>query len=335
MKNPFIYKRNNGYYYLAYFSNGKRVCISTGKKNRSEANKFFLDFREQEKCKFNVTTKGFREIILEHCKFNVGPKTQKLYQSTWNTFIRTVSKRMLSEITHKDLEEFKMERMKTSKAHTVNIDLTTLKASFNKAVKLGYLVKSPAADTKLIRVPQKDRRAFTKDEMTKFLDVINDDRFKNFVLFSYYTGCRLGEVLNIEWADIDFENMIVKIRNKEDWSTKTGKIRYIPMSKGLAETLMTMDMDKQYVFHIGATEKKLFRQHIQELFRKYRKEAGLSDKLTYHCLRHTFITNLVNSNVNINFIKELAGHSKLETTMRYIHISTESLREAVNLIEKL
>ena len=335
MKNPFLFKRKNGYFYLAYHSNGKRVYVSTGKKNRSEANRFFIEFREMERNKFNVSVNKFREVILNHCKYNVGLKTLKIYQSTWNTFISMISKRMLSEITPADLEAFKEARLRKALPHTVNMDLSTLKASFNKTVRLGYLVRSPAAEIKLIRVVQKDRAAFTKEQIEKLLNAIDDKQFKDFVLFSYYTGCRLGEVLNLEWSDIDYENMVVKVRNKEDWTTKTGKIRYIPISDGLDILLKSMENTGGYLFHKYKSNQKLFRQVIQEKFRHYRKIAGISEKLTYHCLRHTFITNLVNSNVHINYIKELAGHSKLETTLRYIHVSTDNLRSAVNSIKPI
>ncbi len=68
-------------------------------------------------------------------------------------------------------------------------------------------------------------------------------------------------------------------------------------------------------------------------FKKYLRQARLPEKYHFHCLRHTFITNLIKNGVNINYAKQLAGHSDLNTTMGYIHIETEDLREAVNLVK--
>jgi site-specific recombinase XerD len=67
-------------------------------------------------------------------------------------------------------------------------------------------------------------------------------------------------------------------------------------------------------------------------FKKYLRILGIHEKYHFHCLRHTFITNLIKKGVNINFVKEIAGHTDIETTMNYIHIVTEDLRKAVNLI---
>ena len=71
---------------------------------------------------------------------------------------------------------------------------------------------------------------------------------------------------------------------------------------------------------------------MTRLFKKYVRKAELPEKFHFHCLRHTFITELIKNGININYVKELAGHSDIKTTMNYIHIITDDLRKAVNSI---
>ncbi len=66
--------------------------------------------------------------------------------------------------------------------------------------------------------------------------------------------------------------------------------------------------------------------YLREELKKILRTINLPEKFHFHCLKHTFITNLIKAGVNINYVKEIAGHSDIHTTMNYIHILTEDLR---------
>ncbi|HEY5536423.1 MAG TPA: tyrosine-type recombinase/integrase [Ignavibacteria bacterium] len=75
----------------------------------------------------------------------------------------------------------------------------------------------------------------------------------------------------------------------------------------------------------------IFNLNIKDILRK----LNFDNKFHFHCIRHTFISSLIKSGVNINYVREIAGHSEIRTTMNYIHLSTEDLREAMNKIQIL
>ncbi|MBK8552808.1 MAG: tyrosine-type recombinase/integrase [Ignavibacteria bacterium] len=77
---------------------------------------------------------------------------------------------------------------------------------------------------------------------------------------------------------------------------------------------------------------KFNKDTISKKFKEVLRAVNFPEKFHFHCLRHTFITSLIKSGVNINYVKEIAGHSEIQTTMNYIHIITNDLREAVNKI---
>jgi len=146
-----------------------------------------------------------------------------------------------------------------------------------------------------------------------------------------------------QWKDINFEDRTINIFNKEDFRTKTGKQRQIPVSDELFQLLsellnhntekniLTLFNPDKYIFSLRYGTKMRI-DYVSKEFKKVLRKIKLSEKFHFHCLRHTFITNLIKSGVNINYVKEIAGHSEIQTTMNYIHIVTNDLREAVNKI---
>ena len=166
---------------------------------------------------------------------------------------------------------------------------------------------------------------------------------KNLIIFALLTGCRLNEICNVQWKDINFQESILNISNKDNFKTKSGKQRKIPISDELLKLLYEMIEQKpnenvlslynpdNYIFSIryGA---RLNIEYVSKAFKKILRRCNFPERYHFHCLRHTFITNLIKSGVNINYVKEIAGHSGIQTTMNYIHIVTNDLRDAVNKI---
>ena len=106
--------------------------------------------------------------------------------------------------------------------------------------RLDYIDYNPFKGIKQFSEPQKEKMIFTEKERNKFLDGIDKSLFKNLVLIDMYTGLRLSEVLNLQWKDVLLEERLLKIVNKDNHTTKTGKIRTIPISDKLFVLLKTM-----------------------------------------------------------------------------------------------
>lgn len=134
-----------------------------------------------------------------------------------------------------------------------------------------------------------------------------------------YTGMRRGELVYLEWEDVDLERRRITIQAKKDGSfaTKTGKARVVGISLKLAEILRSLPQEGQYCF--GGTSPLMRDDGITHAFRKLTKKAGLPATITLHSLRHTYITHLMEAGVNPRRVQELAGHKTLETTWRYAH----------------
>ncbi|MCX6159536.1 MAG: site-specific integrase [Ignavibacteriae bacterium] len=341
----------SGKYYLYYFDeNGKRRSVSTKTKLKAEAKEFekgFVEMLENRKIKHvpqNIYyLEDIKSEVLNYTINNLSIQTHKIYERVFANMISILGNIPAKIITVKDIERYKEERIKTVKKMTCNIELKVMKAIFNISVRLGISLVNPIKDVKKFFIPEKEILAFSNEEVKILMEIIPESKFKNIVRYGLYTGCRLNEILTLQWSDVDFADRMVKIRNKPNFQTKTGKIRYVPMSINLFELLNSLQGNKDYnIIDFRTPEKLVFgnpegksysKSYISRNFTKYLKKAHLPNKFHFHCLRHTFITSLIKSNVNINYVKELVGHSNIQTTMSYIHISTNDLRKAINKID--
>jgi integrase/recombinase XerD len=249
----------------------------------------------------------------------------------------------LNEITSHDIEFYKSCRLKEVSPTTCNINLTTLKSIFNLGIKFGWALYNPAKGITKLRIPQKEKLCFSDEEISILSRVIGKNRLmQNIVLFGLYTGCRMNEILNLQWKDIDLTERIIHIRNKDDFNTKTGKSRMIPICEKLNSVINGMISDNGKIITFHEPESYLFHKNdnqrysknsISHYFKNYLRKAGLSEKFHFHCLRHTFITNCIKRNININYVQNLAGHSDLKTTLGYTHIGIEDLKRAILAID--
>jgi len=110
------------------------------------------------------------------------------------------------------------------------------------------------------------------------------------------TGLRKGDLVNLRWENVDFERKCIRVESNESWFTKTGNSRGIPIDKNLLSTLKKLPRKSEYVFL--NTNGKKYDYHLNERVKKLGKRLGIKN-LTLHTLRHTFISHLVMSGVDL------------------------------------
>jgi integrase len=341
-------------YYLFYKnkSTNKLKKITTNTKVKAEALEFIRTFNPdakkteilKEETK-DIFFSDLQSVLMTFSTENFSPCTTQIYRNTTNYFLKIIGNKLLKDITITDIENFKSERLKIVNKVTANIDIRALKAAFNKAITWKMLEENPCQYVQFYTIPEEEILCFEDKDLEILLDLIDDKMLTDIILLAMYTGCRITEILNLQWNDIDFNSKILTIRNKANFKTKSGRIRQIPISEKLMPVLNNLFnnryTEKDNIFKMENPQDYLFANKnginykytwITMRFKKYLRKAGLDEKLHFHCLRHTFITNLIKKGVNINYVMEIAGHSDIGTTMNYIHIETEDLREAVNMI---
>lgn len=337
----FLTKLKNGYYYVYFIDiNGKRNKVSTRTKVKSEAREFLISFQstfsERKKEKLEpLTLKQFRWKFLKHSESYHSWKTTLDYKSTFNEMEKYFGNILLTEFTHRSIEEFIQMKIRKRSLHTGRRHLINIKAMFNKAVAYGFLESNPAKNIKRIKPPERLPLFFTKEEFDSLLKVIDNQDWKDLVEFAVNTGLRQMEILNLHKRQFNKQDRLIILDNHYH-TTKSRKIRNMPLNgRALAIVLSRVSspspINNELIFTLDG--QRILQDNLQDKFRKYVEAAKLNPKLTFHCLRHTFASWLVQKGVSIYEVSKLLGHADIKTTQIYAHLRSDDLRNAVERLE--
>lgn len=330
----FLSKRSNGTYYVFYEQgNGKRTCISTKTKLKKEANIFLSQFSEKivslKRQAFNpITLKEFSFQYLKHSELLHTWKTTLTYRTTFNLMYDYFGSIQLSELSKNRIEDFINYRVKKVSLYAGRKDLINIKAMLNWAVDNNYLNANPANKIKRLKTPEKLPVFFKKEDFEKLISTIESEDLRDLVIFAVNTGLRQGEIINLEFSQIDFVNRVTTLNNQTH-ITKSKKVRSVPLNE-ITFQILSKRIRKNgssYVFTLSGN--KINQDYLIHKFKKYVLDCGINPKLKFHSLRHTFASWLVQRGVSIYEVSKLLGHSDIKVTEIYSHLRAEDLRESV------
>jgi integrase len=285
--------------------------------------------------------------FLSHTKANQRTSTLSRYTSclaSFQRFAESESIHTLQDITTEHVEKYKGWRKtnlvtrngsdktkakRPPRSKTINNELVAVKAMLNFAVRTKKIKESPAQGVKPLKEDDKQRRRFlSNEESDRLLQSCDKDIFP-LIFFLLSTGCRLGEAVNLEWSDLDFQKRIVKIQRKSFWVPKTGE-REIPLASSVSEVLHGIDRaGRRFVFSEGW--EPLSQNWVRRRLRKAAKKAGIFG-LRVHDLRHSWASRAISGGVNIFAVKTILGHSNLSTTQIYVHSTSAELSKEMEKI---
>ncbi len=331
--------KKSPYYQIVYFVEGKRTKVSTKTKDLKKAKKFLASFSIPHKVnnvvfELNNSIKlaDFRDEYINYLSDSKSKSyIERSIKPAFKFLLENVGNELLEYITVRKLDNFINERFKVSKSSS-GLYYRTLKAAFSKAVVWNYLDENPF---KKIKAPKQVKSLpvfITKDELNKILDCTKNELLKDIFTTAFYTGMRLGELLNMQWSWIDLVQNLIIIKNSESFTTKSKEERIIPIHKTLKDIFIKrykLNGKSDLVFYksIGI---KLNNNFVSKQFKKSVRCAGINDEIHFHSLRHSFASNLVQSGSSLYIVKELLGHQDFKTTQIYSHLQKENLSIAVN-----
>ena len=271
----------------------------------------------------------FSREYLEYIKNNFSSSYMRSVQLSLNHLVTYFNgAKLISSINPQEAEGFKsFIRVDAPKGYAVY--LRTIKAAFNKALEWQLIRSSPFAGVRISKIQQVQPMYLKISDFNRILEMTRNEEIKNIFIFAFYTGCRLGEILQIRLKNINLEKKIVTIGG-DNFTTKNKKIREIPLhleilkiinKKGLKNPdQLLFSKDNGYFYN---------RDYISRQFKLSRRRAGLGEEIHFHSLRHSFASNLAISGVPIITIKELLGHSSIISTQIYSHSDLDSKRDAI------
>jgi integrase len=305
----FLSKSPSRFYYI-YFNDerGKRQKISTRCTLKTDALKFLQTFKIVTDRKPRIRkTHLLSEFTINFLSFAEGSFSQGtvgIYRFAMGKLLSIAGDIPIASLSPQHFDNYKVERLKTVSPTTVNIDLRTLRAALNTALRWGLIERNPFAKQRLVPVVETTPVFFSREDFQKLISFIKESWLKELVIFAVLTGMRRGEITNLRWQDVDMSRKILTIQSSPTFKTKNGKRRIIPMNE-TAFYLLTARHGKdvsEYVFtHNG---KRISEGWLTHVFKKAVYDVRLrDDRLHFHSLRHTFASWLVQDGVSIYAVK--------------------------------
>ncbi len=162
-----IFKRTNGIFYLVLIqTNGSRRWISTKTRNRSEALRILAEYESNPKLaqQFPLLSEFISELM-PYVKSNMQIGTAGIYKKSFNYFLQSISDIPINKITHRHIDRYKSERLAIVKKTTVNIEIRSLRAGFENAVRWQILDANPFRGIKLCAIDEKRPMFLTPIQM--------------------------------------------------------------------------------------------------------------------------------------------------------------------------
>jgi len=352
-----IVKRGNAYY-IVYRFGGRQKWERIG-LSRRQAEKVLVErvnlinkgaYREPKRISFA----DFADKWLEdYASVRVKPSTLVRYIRIIRCDLKPFFGQMeLSQISAELVQSFvagmiKQKHRTKNRARwspkTILHDLVLLKSMFKRAVILGYIHESPAQYVERPKVEDKEMDFLTPEEIELFFDNVTP-KFRPLFMTAVMTGLRRGELLGLQWGDIDWNAGLLHVRRSLYKGTfvtpkSSRSRRAVTMSPELARCLKEHKIacppskdDLVFCTELGTAidaDNLVHREFLPAL-----RRAGLR-KIRFHDLRHTFTALLIATGENVKYIQYQLGHASIQTTLdRYGHLMPESHREAGQRLDK-
>jgi integrase len=377
-----IQKRGKNKYLLTVSAGfgvgGKRIRYTrtVEAKSRKEAEKKLALFvAEVEKGLVTdsekLTLEKFAEKwMTEYAEKQLAPKTVSHYRDLLKRIIPALGHIRLGKLKPMHLIKFynmlledgiRMDgKSGTLSETTVAHYHRLLSSMLNDAVEWQIIADNPAARVKPPKAKKKEISHYDDEKVLLLLQKLEDEpiKYKTAVILTLFTGMRLGELMGLEWADVDFEKCTIRIRQSSQYVKGKGIITKDPKNESskriIAVPAEVMELLKTYkkwqneerlkmgelweesgrVF-TQENGKPMFPDTPSKWFAKFIKKHNLPH-ITFHGLRHTNATLLISQGTDIKTVSKRLGHAETSTTLNiYSHAIEKADREAAEKLSSL
>ena len=277
----------------------------------------------------NVSERFYREHVLERCK----PTTQREYRRSFDLFINPVIGAFkIVDVTRADIA--KLHHSMSETPYQANRTFGVLSKFFNTCEVWGLRPDGSNPCRHVPKYKEHKRERFLSAAEIERLGTILDDSERDetetpYVVAAFklliLTGCRLGEIQTLKWSYVANGYL-----NLPDSKTGARKIP-LPFTAQQVLSSLTREPDNDYVIVGNVPGHHV--TDMQKPWRRIRAKANLTE-VRIHDLRHTYASNAIQQGLDITMVGKLLGHSQIQTTMRYIHLADDPIRDAAEQVSR-
>lgn len=259
--------------------------------------------------------KAEREMKLR----NFSPRTIKSYAGAIRAYLRTQG----AEATKPDAEHIKtyllqkLERGESSQ--TVNLALHAIRYFYKEVLKQQCTI-----DIRYAKTEQKLPVVLSQEEILKLIAAAKNPKHQLLLSLAYGAGLRVNEVLHVRMRDIDCDQLLLTVRHG-----KGGKDRITVLPESLVPILRKNFLYKKPEDYLIESERggPLGVRSAQAVFARALQSAKIPKQATFHSLRHSFATHLLENGTDVRYVQALLGHVNIRTTQRYTKVTNPALRK--------
>jgi integrase/recombinase XerC len=222
-------------------------------------------------------------------------------------------------------------------AKTINRIISCVRGYYRYKQRYGYAATNPFQALHSLKAEKWLPPFMVEDEIHGLLDIPASSflelRDKLMFEFLYATGCRVGEMVALNVADINLKDGLVKVTGKgrKERIVYTGRYsgplltEYLSRRRAFLAGLRTVREHSSALF-LNRSGGRLTARGVRVVLERALARVGLAKRVTPHTFRHTFATHILNRGADIRVVQELLGHASLSTTQVYTHLGVERLK---------
>lgn len=332
-------KKKNKRWIVDYRVGGIRKFPSF--ENRAEAEAFkrslllrhidrMTDFYEVKEIKLSEAIAHYLNQVTP----TKAPRTGDVDRRALGGLAKHFEGKLVNEITLMELEAYQLKRSRGFSAASVNRHFNVIRHFFRKCEDWDYIKEKPTRKLVNLKSQSNPKRLWTREEVKEFFSLACG-WVQDIVFFIYETGVRRGEAVGLTWQDVDFDKNAIRIKSikggvsRERLIPMTASMRNWFLQKKNTQPLLAKPANRVFLDDDGF---ELQSTRVSTQVHRIVKRMGC-EGLGMHGMRHTILTELVQSDVSLEKVRQLAGHSTLKTTEKYLHLKlddTRSMLETLN-----
>jgi integrase/recombinase XerD len=280
---------------------------------------------------------NYLELFLEHLwvEYGLSSSTASSYQSDLRQFFKFLSTRRTSPLTahSSDILSFIGAEERLS-ARTSSRRLSSIRRYYRYLKRERLILTDPSGDLESPKPGRLLPKIISESDVERLLAAPDTSsalgcRDRTMLEVLYATGLRVSELVNVETAQINLRQGVIKVLGKG------GKERLVPMGEEALEWVNNyLFQSREKIVGDKATRalfptsrgKSMTRQAFWYRVKKYALQTGIPKSLSPHTLRHAFATHLLNHGADLRVVQMLLGHSDISTTQIYTHVATARLK---------
>lgn len=255
--------------------------------------------------------------------------TIRTYRAELTVFFQVLGKHAATSLTTEDVKRWLLKCAKEGLSeNTLHSRINALKFFYEQVLKREKFFLDIPRPKKHLQLPN----VLGERDLTRLFNAVPNKKHKAILFTAYSAGLRVSEVVGLKIRDIDSDRMQLFIEK-----SKGKKDRYVNLSPVLLDVLRGYMKSSNprptvFLFEGQVAGCEYSDRSAQKIFQVARGRAGIKKDVSFHSLRHSFATHILEKGVDIRYIKDILGHFNIKTTERYLHVRREQL---INIVSPL